>query len=508
MRFHPRRALRLLALLVVIATVYLFRLGSDPIYLAHDEVFFGLHGASIASTAHDAFGRFLPLYFSTSPNVWFQPVPVYFTAAILAFLPLTEAAVRLPTVLVALIDIVAMYWLGWKIFGRESRALLGAALLALTPAHFIHARIAMDYLYPVAFLMLWLVCLLIFLERRRLWILFLATFLLGVGFYSYIAAVLMMPLYLLCTWWVLAREERHPTRAMIVALLGFIIPLLPAVPWMLEHSTTFSEQATRYGLHQWRFFALTERVTVYWNFFNPSYLFLTGGLNLMNSTRRVGVFLLPFAVFIPLGLKAIATSDRTTINTLLLIGFLSAPVAASLVPELYAVDRELELLPFGVAVAMLGVDRALTGKSVVPRQLVFCLLALIPIQFYLFCADYFGSYRLRTAGWFDNNVRSALEQIITREPRGNTSRVYLSREIPFVDWYWKFYVRKHGREDLLPLTVYFDRTFDVSTAPSRSLVLAKYADAERQAQPGSSELRRIALISEPDLSVSFTIFER
>ena len=31
-----------------------------------------------------------------------------------------------------------------------------ALLLALTPAHFIHSRFALDYLYPVPFTLAWL----------------------------------------------------------------------------------------------------------------------------------------------------------------------------------------------------------------------------------------------------------------------------------------------------------------------------------------------------------------
>jgi hypothetical protein len=43
--------------------LYAVRLGDAPIYLHDAEVQFALHAASIAQTAHDANGRFLPLYF-------------------------------------------------------------------------------------------------------------------------------------------------------------------------------------------------------------------------------------------------------------------------------------------------------------------------------------------------------------------------------------------------------------------------------------------------------------
>ena len=47
---------------------------------------------------------------------------------------------------------------------------------------------------------------------------------------------------------------------------------------------------------------VVERVSVYWDYFNPAYLFFSGGSNLSTATRKVGVFLLPVSVFLACGL--------------------------------------------------------------------------------------------------------------------------------------------------------------------------------------------------------------
>jgi len=73
--------------------LYTIDLGRAPIYLHEAEILFALHAQSIATTAHDLYGRFLPVYFQMKPigdNVWFQPAIVYFTALFLRVLPLTE----------------------------------------------------------------------------------------------------------------------------------------------------------------------------------------------------------------------------------------------------------------------------------------------------------------------------------------------------------------------------------------------------------------------------------
>jgi 4-amino-4-deoxy-L-arabinose transferase-like glycosyltransferase len=199
--------------LIVAAALLLYApyLGSAPIYLGQDEVFFAVSAQSIAATAHDINGRFLPLYFQwpgRSPAVWFQPIPVYFTALFLKVLPVSEWTIRLPTLVVGLTDIVLIYFIASRIFQRGRSAIVAAVLLMLTPAHLIHSRLAMDFLYPLVFVMAWFLCLLIFMERQQLSRLFAATTFLGIGFYSYIAAVAMMPIYFFITCLTLVKTRK------------------------------------------------------------------------------------------------------------------------------------------------------------------------------------------------------------------------------------------------------------------------------------------------------------
>jgi 4-amino-4-deoxy-L-arabinose transferase-like glycosyltransferase len=141
-----------LALLAAGALIlYTANIGHAPIYLHEAEVLFALHAQSISTTLHDTNGRLLPLYFQMpqiGENVWFHPMIVYAMAPFLKALPLSEAVIRLPSVVVGLVDIVLVYFIALRIFRSGRWALVAASLLALTPSHFIHSRLAMDYLYP------------------------------------------------------------------------------------------------------------------------------------------------------------------------------------------------------------------------------------------------------------------------------------------------------------------------------------------------------------------------
>src|SRR5882762_8510494 len=211
-----------LAIAAATSALYAWRLQDAPIYLSPDEAIISVDAYSLASTGRDVHGRFLPLYFQIQlPGEtrmgWFTPAIFYLSALFLKVLPLSEATIRLPTVLVGVADVVLMYLIGRRLFQRESSAIVASVLLALTPAHFILSRYALDYLYPLPFVLGWLLCLLTFLETKRPALLFAGTALLGIGFFSYIAAVVMMPLYFLFTC---VAVWHRPQRWRLLAVAG------------------------------------------------------------------------------------------------------------------------------------------------------------------------------------------------------------------------------------------------------------------------------------------------
>jgi 4-amino-4-deoxy-L-arabinose transferase-like glycosyltransferase len=360
-----------LLLLAGVAVLYARRLGEAPVYLSPDEAIIAVDAHSLATTGRDVHGTRLPLFFKIQMRGeermgWFMPVIFYSMAAVLKVLPLSEVSARLPSVFVGLTDIVLVFFIARRMFKDQALALIAAAMLALTPAHFILSRYALDYLYPVPFVLGWLLCMLAYLESGRLRTLFAATFVLGVGFYSYIAAVLMAPVYLLFTAGLLFHARKRG-RDYLVAAAGFAIPLILFVPWYLAHPTAFADTASRYELYDTSamsalqglrsFFSynnIESRAATYWSFLNPSFLFFTGDLQMPFSTRAVGVFLLPIAVLLLAGIGFVIRNPSPP-NVIVLLGFFTAPVAAVLVPENSEIIRAAAMLPFGVLLATMGV---------------------------------------------------------------------------------------------------------------------------------------------------------
>lgn len=572
-------AVLLLGLAVLL--IYTPALGRT-LYLHYDEVYFALQAHAIAVSGHDTNGRLLPVYFEASSGSWFQPAVVYFTALFLKVFPLSEAALRLPTVFIALFDVVLIYFIARHVFERGSWAAVAAVALMLSPAHFIFGRLALSYLYPVCALLGWLLCLIMFLEREKPWLLLLATACLGFGFFTYIAAVAMMPLYLCITCIVLLVKFDKPWKLLAVALAGFAGPVLLSLPFHVAYPQMLFQKVGTYGPsgvgHQLdplqhlsellNYNNLSYRVSLFFSFFNPGYLFLNGAGNPANSTRRAGVFLLPLMVFIPVGMYHLLRHRRTLINVVILIGFVTAPLAAILVAESEATDRELEVLPFGVLLATFGIQYLwsapltvrlrrfstvvaaagfLTGVSYAAltllrrgyishwtpylvitsivvylvgrradatrrwRPITACLLALGLLEFWSFYRDYLTDYPARSAGWFMNNRRGALEEIFAHEDRRQPTKVFISRNIQYAESYWQLYASMFGREELQSAMVYFDPdTAHADDVPDGALVLLMTTEIDRveKAFGGRARLVPVKSILEPDGTPFYAVLKK
>src|SRR5262245_33904778 len=231
-------------LAVAAASLYLPRLADSPIYLTVDETTISLQAHSIATTGRDLAGRMLPLYVETG-TTWYPSTLIYAIAVVVRLFGFSEGVIRLPMALAGVIDIVLVYLVGRQVFRREAFAIAAALLLAMTPSHFIHSRFAMDYLMVAPFLLGWLLCLLTYLRGGPPRLLIAAGLLLGLGLYSYIAALAAMPVYVLVTFAILYRR-REPLSSHLRVAAGFLLPAALFAAWLAMHPKMIANVAVKY----------------------------------------------------------------------------------------------------------------------------------------------------------------------------------------------------------------------------------------------------------------------
>lgn len=507
------RAIAVGALLLTTTALYATRLNDAPIYLMHDEVNFALQAQSVAASGRDTNGRLLPLYFSeTGFEAGRDPIVIYATAAMLALRPLSESAVRMPTALVGVLSVLLMFLLARRLFGSDAIGLAAAAMLALTPAHFINSRLVLSIVYPVPFILGWLLCLSSFAEREDRRQAQAAAFVLGVGVYSYLASALMMPLYLLLTLWFI--NERAGGRWMWHTVAAFGVALIPLVLWQIAHPSRYADLVSAYRLYDapdgsaslFSAAGLSQRISVFWRFFGPDYLFISGDSRITNSTRQAGMFPFAFAVLVPLGIWKLESGRGGVLGKVILAGLITAPLA-SVVSGRLEINRVLFIIPFGVLTAAYGLQCLYRSSSARTRWFAAALIAAVPLQFAFFHADYLGPYRVSSGIWFGGDVRGAVEQALSRAGARPVA-VYLNTRTP-VERYWRFYALAHRRGDLVDAPTYYDpEQLDINAPPAGAVVVCESRVRVCNLLGASPDWRRLRAFAEADGTPTFEVFEK
>jgi hypothetical protein len=281
-------------------------------------------------------------------------------------------------------------------------------------------------------------------------------------------AVPLMPIYLLLFTVVMAWGSSIRARVVIALGGGFAIAMLPLVPWLITHPGQFAQQLNMYHLagsantstlrgllRQFNYPNTVEHVRVYHEFFNPSFLFLSGDASVIDSTRRAGVLLVPTIILLAVGINTIINHERNRASLLILLSFFAAPIAAAIVGEV-KVNRALILLPTAALVCGYGLTNMLTWRMPSARRAIAVILIAATAQFAYFYWDYLGPFRTRSGVWFERNRYGAFDEIAKVLETGNAATlVYLPTSPEWLMEHWQLYLAEHRRSEWVQRTRQF-----------------------------------------------------
>ena len=156
-------------------------------------------------------------------------------------------------------------------------------------------------------------------------------------------------------------------------------------------------------------------------------------------------------------------------------------------------------MPFGALLAVAGARYLAGAPARAWRTAGVVLLAAVPLHFVFFSVDYYRDYPRSAAFWFNWNSRDAIAALVALEPQRRPAAIYLSmHHVSNLEAYWRFYLTKYGRLDLLQRTVPFDSEgFEVQSIPTGSLLLVGRDDTALTASIDAGLLHLLAAIPEP-----------
>jgi len=291
-----------------------------------------------------------------------------------------------PRKVTSLATLILVSLLGASMFSSVWLGLVCAGLLASMPLVWAGAGTGAA-MTPWLIAITWLLCIDRFRVSRHIAWLAGAGAVLGLGLYDRPSAMLVMPAYLALSLAALvaaapAPNHRLPVRAIAALLLAFCAVTTPFAVFLIRHPEYFRDAILARGLYDARHYnllqgsrevftwvGLSARVEVYWDYFNPAFLFFSGG-SLAKSLAHPQVFLLPFAVLLPAGIRRVFLDGPTATWWLVMSGFLLAPLVGALTagPPVPADFRPV--VPFAALLGTGGLEHLLTAwrRSAVPSK--------------------------------------------------------------------------------------------------------------------------------------------
>jgi 4-amino-4-deoxy-L-arabinose transferase-like glycosyltransferase len=321
--------------------LYGFRIADAP--LSPEEAIFVAQARSI--------GQSSPLFFHVGDERWLQPIAVY-AHGLMRAAGAGDAGGRVASAIVGAVN-VALVFAVVRTAAPAWIAVAAALLLLLTPAHWTHARLGTDAIFPAPFVLAWLLGMLKYFQRDRAWALALAGTALGLGTYAHQTAPLTMAWLLALSIAAVIATRGTNARALAVLIATYAVLLLPAALWFAQSPTTYMDTFGRWavlaahvrfpldGLRaQINWNTLSNRASLFWNFLDPSFLFFAA------RGASIAPMLACSAILIPLGaLRVLASSER---------GARIVLVSAGAVPVIIA-STFGQPLDLGNAIAMIAI---------------------------------------------------------------------------------------------------------------------------------------------------------
>lgn len=369
----------LLILLVIIVLGFglrFYKITQNPPSLNWDEVSIGYNAYSVLKTGKDEWNMSYPVHFK-SYGEYKLPAQVYFSIPGIYLFGLTELGVRITPVIYGTLTVLAIFLLAKELFLSNTIGLLAAFLLSISPWHIQLTRGSFESSLATFFITLGVWFLIKGFKNQKWFILSMIPFALSV--FTYNSARIFTPLYLFSILIIYRKLLVHSKKAVIAAILFFVILLVPAAPFLLS-----GERSARYKLvsvtddpglvpriNENRgksnlspvFAKLVHNKVTYTSFyltknylshFTPQFLFLNGAPHKQHHVQNIGelyLFQAPFLLLGIIGLYKLKIKLKGLLFSWLLLGFVPVSVTNDSIPHAL---RTLLVVPFYHLVSAFG----------------------------------------------------------------------------------------------------------------------------------------------------------
>jgi 4-amino-4-deoxy-L-arabinose transferase-like glycosyltransferase len=360
-------------LLILIAAagtaLRIIALDRTPPGISTDILLYFSNARTIAETGKDIYGAPFPLYF-VHKEYLVNPVTVYVTALIYKLFGFSHVNGYAPNLVMSLITIIITALMGTVLTGKRGIGILAGIFVALSPWHYHLSRTGFEGVFAYSLILVGILFSLKAKEKPSyLWY---TVGLFTLASFSYKAVNIFLIFYPLVYFLAGKREVKSKKNALVMIAAFWAIVILQSLLLFSGYRDNYSrgiiqknldfakteaakEQNQSDAPRLFRLLAsnvplsLTKKlIRNYVHFFSPQYLLTRGDNDMRFSTTGHGQVYLIDLLFFIMGIIWLK-NNKQKITLILLAGIiLTAPMAALISDEEYAIRTFIAVFPLGV----------------------------------------------------------------------------------------------------------------------------------------------------------------
>ncbi len=367
--------------------IFTYKITSLPPGLETDEGSIAYNSALISQTLRDQNDRFLPFFILSSDKIdWKQPVLIYLNALYFKIFGTSLLVYKLSNVTITLLATYLLYKILKNIFKDRKYAYLGILLYITTPIIIITTRITNESILPSLFSCLWLLSLLNYKQNSSLKHIIINALSLGVAFYSFKGMRIIVPIWTIISCFFILIQSQSKNKSFLKPITFFLIFLLPffLIAPILElkyAGAVFDRQVISVdSIYNYFYYWLSNTSLAFW--------FTTPDIGKIYNVATFGALLL--INVLPFLLGSFEALKKKSINTFILICFITTPFLFGLAHSLSYPHRLTASLPFIIILIINGL-KSLPEYLKDKKHLNFAYLIFI-FLFLLNTADFIHYY--------------------------------------------------------------------------------------------------------------------
>lgn len=274
---------KIILLVIVFVGLYFrtYNLQNNPAGFFCDEAATGYNAYTILKSGVDEYGNKFPLLFKSFGNNRL-PIPIYFTVPFVWLLGLNEMSTRLPSAVIGTLTIIVIYHLLKTLYPKfKAVPLAGAFLLAISPWHIHFSRFAEAVIYLPFFIGMGVLLFTKGIAKKENKYIYLSFIAFALGFYTYYASYILIPLSLLICLIVYIKNVISRKKVFLLSFLLFLLISTPLIVLIINGQGLARWNQGVSILSSWKAPEEIARkaLTTYSSHYSKKFLFTTGDID-------------------------------------------------------------------------------------------------------------------------------------------------------------------------------------------------------------------------------------